>query len=324
MDMNKRYTLKAEAGTISDEGIRQITALIGRQRLSDGEWQLANPDNKSYGLFHLPEDWEFVWQTSRGEFRGNFPKRVAQYYYKTHNLKCPWTFLTELGNLARNHSADDVTYTFEFVSEIDWQSGEFGDYGSCYWGDRAGAREMLENNGGFAVRFYNGTGRGIARAWMVEVEENLRIVFNGHGFAGDATLIIARVVAQFFSASYTRIRLTNDGDASGVLWIDGGKAYFIGDAAVIAGRATYELSWEEIYAYEYSCYECGDGLGEYDVCWGVDDMAYCEDCYSELFDSCQRCGETRYASEIRLVKDRYICVYCIEQTEPPARKGKGK
>lgn len=43
----------------------------------------------------------------------------------------------------------------------------------------------------------------------------------------------------------------------------------------------------------YTCSCCGDSLNASDVCWGPDDMPYCNDCYSENFSTCDHCDEVR-------------------------------
>lgn len=322
MELYKRFTLKAEAGTISEEGIRQINVLIGKQKLGEEIWQNANPGMTRHYLPALPDTWQWVWQTAQGDYRGTFPKRVAQFYHKVHAVKLPWSVVSELGNIARSHSADDVVFEFEFVNRIRWSAGEFGDDDSCYWGCNAGAREMLEDNGALAVRFYSPeSGRGIGRAWLVEIEDGLRIVFNGYGFTGNPTLVIARVVADFFKVSYRKITLTNEGGSSGVLWIDhAGQAYLIGPADQIADFDDYDLGWTELHSE--TCHECGNGIGEYDVFYGPDDLGYCEDCAAELFDSCEECSETYWRSDMQYVDDRYLCNWCAAEAEPPEREGK--
>lgn len=320
MNLNQKYTVKAQAGTISDEGKRQIGLLIARQSLTDGEWQLANPGTDRRFLPQLPADWLWVWEGKHGEYRGAFPKRVSQFYHKNYEVKLPWSFMTELGNLARQHSADDVTYTFEFTDRLDWQAGDFGDRGSCFWGDHSGAREMLVENDGMAVLFFNAHGGGIARAWAVAIEDELLIVFNGYGFPGDATLTIATIIASFREGSYRMIHLSNNGRDGGVLYFNGGRGFIIGPADLIASYTSYDFEWEEIYSY--ACRECGRGIADGEEMFGPDDMPYCERCYGELTSYCEQCDQTYWVDEISRYGDRYLCRWCAEQIEPPAREGK--
>lgn len=323
MKLYQRFTVKAQAGTISDEGIRQINLLIARQNLTDGDWQLANQGTDRRFLPALPENFLWVWQGEADGYRGTFPKRVAQFYFKNYQVKLPWTFMSELGNIARQHSAFDLTYEFEFVNRINWEAGEFGDSGSCYWGSNEGALEMLEGNGALAVRFYDEDGDGIARAWVVEIDGDVLIIFNGYGFAGDPTRVIARVIAEFVNGTYRQIRLTNDSTASGVLWINGASGYAVGPADEVAAIDHYDFGWDEPYYCE--CSECGRQLNEDEIYYGPGDTRFCERCYDQVCAVCDRCNIVHWSEDMEAVDDEFLCPRCAEVVEPPAPpKKKGK
>jgi hypothetical protein len=213
IELHKRYTFTAPSGSISDTGIAQIQRLIALQLMSAAEWAKLNPTT-TYRLPSLPDDWDWIWLLETGDYKGTFPKRVRNYYYKVHRLKCPDTFIQEIGNLARAHSSDGLTYTFDFTDQIDWEAGDFADDSSCYWNDRAGAKQMIEDNGGWAVRFFEDVD-GIARAWVAPIHDDMYIVFNGYGFT---TLQIARVLATWLNVSYKKIRLTNQGGTAYALY----------------------------------------------------------------------------------------------------------
>lgn len=313
MELRKRFSHTPPQGEISVSGISLIMKLVADQRLISNEWKELNPETSAYVLPALPSDWTWSWMQLRGEYRGTFPKRVAQYYKKAHNIKCPEKFLESVGNLARRHAAtDESDITFEFVDVIDWDAGGYGDGGSCWWDDHAGAQDMHQHNGGFAVRLYDAHGDGFGRAWLVGIDDDMWLVFNGYGFVSDSTLVIARIVAAHMGKSYKSISLENNGDSRGVYWIDGGKAYLLGTPEQIEPITHYDLEWENMYRSMYRCYECGTQLDEYEVYSGVDDHDYCERCHSRLFSSCYHCGEDRYADDIRRVGDDYICDYCID------------
>lgn len=315
IELYKRYILTNEAGTIGYIGIAQIQNFIARQYLQSDDWRKLNPETSLQTLPRLPLDWPFVWVINEGEYRGTFPKRARSYYHKAHGLKCPDSFLTELGNIARRFSESAWAYHFEFVNRFDWQDGDFGDGGSCYWADRRGAREMLENNGAWAIRFYDDVGGGFARAWVVEVQESLYIVFNGYGFHSDPTFIIARVIAQFLGLTFRKIDLNNNGTYTGTLYINAsGSGYIIGNPETMANIHRYDFRWDDMYCE--SCYSCNDPVDEYDVYIGADGNAYCEHCYYELFDSCERCGETHWRENITYTGDsRLLCHDCLEASD---------
>lgn len=119
-ELYHRYTLTSPNFQISEAGIQEIMTHINRQRLNADEWRAVNPDCPHLYLAPLPDDWEWLWIVTTGEYRGKFATRIAQFYHKSYRLKCPLSFLQTIGNLARTHSELPVTYQFEFVNRIDW------------------------------------------------------------------------------------------------------------------------------------------------------------------------------------------------------------
>src|SRR5688572_6324743 len=194
-----RYSVTFPQGEISPSGSNQILDYIYAQSLQTEAWKTLNPEAKATFLPVLPDDWQWTWIVQRGEYVGTLPKRIRSFYFKQHGIKCPDSFIEQIGNLARQHSDSQSYYTFEIVDQFDWEAGDFGDSGSCYWGGNAGARIMLNDNGGMAVCFFTDSGHGYARAWFVEIDTDLFIIFNGYGFGRgiNATLTIARVLASF-------------------------------------------------------------------------------------------------------------------------------
>lgn len=312
-ELNHRYTLSQPAGSISQAGIVEIVGLMHAQRLQKDEWKELNPDWPSWGLPELPDTWDWVWSVQSGEYRGKFAKRVAAYLFKQHNLRCPDKFITELGNIARPHVSDDLAYYFDFVDEFDWYAGSFGDGGSCYWGGNSGAREMLASNGGRAIRFFESASgnKGYARAWLVPVR-SYYIIFNGYGLS---TVTIARIFAGYMKLTYKHIWLNNNGSTSGTLWINGGQGFVVGSESDIARVERHDFGWGD--ECQDTCYNCGTCLDEYSAYYAPDDNSYCEHCYNDLFESCERCGEVYDSDRVSYVASerQYMCDWCREELE---------
>jgi len=311
MELNKRFTLTSPKGTISNAGIDGITLFISNQRLMQGAWKEMNPETELVFLPPLPNEWEWVWTIQRGKYAGTLPKRVSSYYHKVHKLKCPPDFLREIGNLAKQHTEDNATYTFEVVDKFDWNAGDFGDRGSCFWGGRERAREIMQENGGLAVCFYDSEGKGIARAWFQSIGENLYVVWNGYGFPGNPTLTIARVIALHLNASYKRIQLTNSSSDSGVLYINSGRGFMIGASEVLEQYIQYDFEWDTA---DDTCEDCGRDLYEDDVYVTPDGQHLCESCYHELYENCERCGEDYPRESVHYIESvrQYVCEHCVE------------
>lgn len=253
----------------------------------------------------LPDTWQWVWMVGKGEYQGTFPKRVAKHYFKVHGLKLTAETISEIGNLAKRYSTDSDTYRFDFVDHINWQDGDFGDRGSCYWGSNAGAKLMIEENGGYAVRFFDSLGHGKARAWIVQVDHNW-VLFNGYGMGSNSTLKIASILALYWELDFKEIDIRD----TGTLYINGGRGYLIGKPEEIASIRYHRFDWDE----RDTCTNCGDPV--YERYWGADEEIYCEDCYLRLFESCERCGEVfhRDSPDLEYYDDYgVLCEYCVER-----------
>ena len=91
-----------------------------------------------------------------GDFRGTFPKRVQQWFLKTHDVQFSdkSNIINDLlGKLNKNMVTEPLYAMFE--KKIEWTAGDFGDSGSCYWGCNAITRYFLSNWNCFrAFKFY--------------------------------------------------------------------------------------------------------------------------------------------------------------------------
>lgn len=313
LNLNTRYTITAPQGTITATGVRLINEHIARQSLTSDAWREKNPAPTHNRLPALPETWAWVWTvTGRGEYVGTFTKRVSKFYYKAHGIKCPAAFVQEIGNIARSHTEDNLSYDFEFVNEFDWQAGDFGDNGSCFWGSNEAAREVMANEGGLAIRFYASNGNGQARAWVAPIERGLYIVFNGYGFNSHPTLVAARVLSLHLNSSYKKVYLSNHGQESGLVYINSGIGYIVGNADKIDSYSEYDLQW----GTDNYCNDCGDEIHG-DAHYGPDGEAYCETCFYDRYEYCEHCGETVDRDDIYIVDNRryteYLCERCYER-----------
>lgn len=308
IQFNRRFNLIAPEGTISEAGIIAVTVCIQAQALTSDEWTTLNPNYNGFDLPRLPKDWDWTWVVSKGTYAGTLPKRIAKFYFKEHGIKCPEKFLSQIGNIGREHASQAVEYTFEFVNRIDWEAGDFGDEGSCFWG--RGAIDMLNDNGGMAIRFFE-NGEGVGRAWLIDWA-SVYILFNGYGLAGNATLTAARVMALHLNATYKKIRLTNYGMTGGALWINNdGTAYAIGAPDMVEDIDTADLDWDDPDII--ACSDCGDRVNEDETYTGADGEMYCQTCFYDRFDTCGRCGETHYRDDLYYTEDGDMCEYCLDR-----------
>lgn len=312
-EIGKRYTVDMPVGTITESGIREIALFIEKQKLNEGDWLERNPDNTRRYLNPLPENWNYQWViTGRGEYVGTFPKRVSKYYWQEYQLRCPNSFVAELGQIARRNSADNSSYIIDFTDSLDWQAGDYGDSGSCLWGSNEHGREIMQDNGVMAVRFYHSDGSGYGRAWLYQYSETkqLWIVWNGYGVNG-STIAIARVLGQLWGVSYKKITLRNNGVSSGAVWINGDSGYVIGQADKLTDIRSFDLNFD----VPHSCENCGDELREDDRYFDPDGDTLCSDCFYDMCDYCAHCGETYWNDDLYVTEPHgeYVCEYCLDR-----------
>jgi hypothetical protein len=189
---------------------------------------------------------EWIKYKDECEFTGKLPKRIASYLKKKTNLALSADAQSKIGNLFNEYNLNRGVYQFDFTDRLNWQRGEFGDHGSCFWDDRRYALDIIASNG-YAVRFYknsNGELKGHARAWVAPhfPRQGEITVFNAYGFTLEK---VAVILAKYFDAKFTTIELYNFGDADATLYINGAMGAVISkedDLSKIAGKM-FDLEW---------------------------------------------------------------------------------
>jgi len=151
-------------------------------------------------------------------------------YYLGYTLKRK---LDNMASMMRQPAIFDWTFT------VDWNSGNFGDSGSCYF-PPGGYVECMHRNGVGAIRRYKDLfGRGNARAWMaVDQPSNGYItIYNRYGggasclyFADMLSIILSDLKIGEFSFNKLNY-ITYEG-----------SAHVNGDAAVLVRKGLPEIS----------------------------------------------------------------------------------
>ena len=277
-------------------------------------------------LAPLPEWWDYNTQVKgRGEYVGSFCKRVAKYFYQTETFKISSDNLGKLGHIMSKHTDKNSQYIIDYTQKFDWDAGDFGDGGSCFWSCHKSARYALENEGAYAIRFYHDTFSryGYARAWIYPTND-FYIVFNGYGLETTDT---ARIMAHQLKMSYRKIELSNHGEKEGFLWINGskengdsyGNGFIIGPESVVHGRTHYDLSIED---ETVMCHNCEDRIDQDDAQINNGDY-FCQSCFDDAFSQCENCKDYYCSDDMCSVHScRYVChecfnsyVYCEECEE---------
>lgn len=303
-----RYTFTMPDGTLTETGIEQVKMFLVSQDMQSKLWKDLNPNYALQRLPYLPSDWQWVWLVQHGEYSGTMPKRIAKYFFKAHGIKTPHSVSEALGHIARQHSSEPITYTFDFANQIDWADGEFGDENSCWWGEYSGSRLMWDRNNGMSIRFYDEYEDGIARAWLMEIDTDLYTVMNGYGLT---TVQITKIFSLFMGLTYKQIMLDNS--RSSQLWINNKAGYLVGKREVIENIESHDFDMEG--EYEYECVHCGRYLEREDIEWGADDEPYCHSCFIDHFNTCEHCGSIRFSEDMTYLEHLEIdvCDWCLSR-----------
>lgn len=245
-------------------------------------------------------------------------KAISSHLFKEWGISLDDETKSKIGTVA-SEGEDNFTYHFEIIKLEDgvwWEDGDFGDGGSCYWGNNSGARDMLVDNGAYAVRTYgnrddyNSSYRsGNGRAWLWPLGDDKLIIWNGYMNSGDhygrETRHFAGMLAEFLGVPHKRINLRNNRDTCGTLYINSGKGFVIGETP--EDFKSYDFAWTDIE--QYVCERCGDSV--YEPIFFHSD-AYCEYCYNESFVTCDRCEEMTWSDESYYVESNNtnVCWGC--------------
>ena len=313
-ELDKVYNIELPDNAISEYGISCIQTEISTWR-SNRELVLKEGSGyRNVSSYFSDDEVEYLWKNSQGIFT----KRLSKYFYDTYGVKFTPSQLETIGNHAKSNSIDNKNFNIAITRNFNWRSGDFGDHGSCFWGDRNGARTMLDENGAYAVLFYkkgNNNERyypkgysGYGRAWLVNIDDGF-IIFNAYGISLQS---VAHILFSISNSSYYRkIYLYNNGDDTGILYINGSRGWIIGDIDKIKDLNEYDLGWDESYS---TCDHCDRYIDE-DDSYEVDGYYYCEDCYYDLFKECDDCGKVVSKDSTYYIEscEKEVCENCYRE-----------
>lgn len=322
IELGHKYNYAIDQDKISERGIAQITGYIVRiDKLNDwwvdaAEYTRMTFYNRHTQSLTLPNNWEWCWMAEgKGkEYSGSLAKRLSKWVKNITGVNLTGQDLTKIANIAQLNHLGPEGYVFDFWNKIDWNPGAFGEKdNSCWWGSMAGARKMLTDNGGLAMRFYK-DGQGYARAWVVPhtPRPDMLTVFNGYGFADgyNSTSIIARVLADWLKLSYGKIELINEDNRSPTFYINDNRGYVIGLPENIYDFESYDYHFHDPAA-RY-CSEC-HLIDRH--CESIEGAFYCQSCIGMLFERCSICFNLYHKGLLQPfgTRDKMICPYCSVQ-----------
>jgi hypothetical protein len=209
----------------------------------------------------------------------SFSRRVSKQLYTTHKVKLPPKILQRIGNLAEEYSSGKHRVHWDVVSYIDWDAGDFGDNGSCYWTCREEDRLLLDVCGlSGAVRTFENGGEwasGTGRCWFVNQPDGV-VLFNAYG---DDLTLFAEIVADHLNGNYRKIALDWNGRADSI-YINGDKGILVYPRGM---RAPSEIDLHGLL--DEICPTCG-AEWDTDQWYSYEKLKLCKRCSC----NCSKCG----------------------------------
>jgi len=157
---------------------------------------------------------------------------------------------TSVKNAIKRGNVKTYTFYVSLKHKADWEPGEFGDRGSCWWGSKSQGRNMLYRNNGYAIKLYDGDKNPIARLWAAPYDNNIAIFnmynkynkFDGGGLLtlNNAAIIIGNALNYKFSILQY---LLNKKKWNGKMHINRGYSFIIGEGHHKYANETIDLNW---------------------------------------------------------------------------------
>jgi len=295
-----------ESGKIDTNGKIEIHDIVLNEIYDDHIWILA--------------DWDVNWSTFTAG-GGKFTKRLGKYIHAQTGKKLSPSARARIGQIVARYKTKTVYY--DVTSDLDWDAGDFGDAGSCFWSDRSSARLTMNDDSNFyAVRLYEDSAYelGYGRCWLQQIDESTFVIFNAYSEKNNIHLDdFARIVQDLTGASEARfVTVVNHGVSDGMLWVNGGRGILVGDnisdidyvdlALNVEPMATCGLCGRAIYDSEEPFYQ--DPHGD----------QICGQCFCKYFAICKVCNEVFEIADVirlendipdrKLREDDTICIYC--------------
>lgn len=161
---------------------------------------------------------------------GKISKRVKSVLFKEHGIKISPDNMTTISELA-NRFKIGGRFAFDFTAEFNWNAGDFGDHGSCYWWENRRQLRLITTAGFRAIRFYNldKDGAGCGRAWIAPLrgEPDKFIIFNAYGYDREivSNTLIGWLGDGYYASDFNLLNMRNCCEP---LYINGGKGTKIG------------------------------------------------------------------------------------------------
>ncbi len=226
---------------------------------------------------------------------GKMTTRITNYLFKHYDkAEISKPYQSAIGSFLAAE-APTGAFHYDITNKLNWKKGDFGDAGSCFMGGRTNVLCTMEDEGGFALRFWkkskDGMFSGMARAWLMPHPsgEPTPILFNAYGCSLDQYASRLRVILD--DVPMRLVYLDNYGSNTGDFYINQRMGLVLGSEG---------MDWQETLDFNLSttsrderCAECGVRGVDINPLYDVDGSIlgnYCRDCLDDM--DAEQCGIT--------------------------------
>lgn len=238
-------------------------------------------------------------------------KAFCNTYKKDYKVTIPPAIKTKIGNILG--VVPDQEMSLLLTLGCEGYSEDYYHRDSCWWGDFERSRDVLEHNGGGAIRAYDSNGELVGRVWFIPYKEWI-VVFNSYGDRLlQHTSTWGGLIEQAFGWTVTEHPCVEFGCGSEDLYVNSGKSLIVGPTKFVGDTdyLTLEIDTDAPYTYSYrkeECLICGNYHHEdsmyYVYSLLVDEGYYCEYCFYERLTAL---SAGAYEGEIAYRDDAVLC-----------------
>jgi len=240
---------------------------------------------------------------------GKWVTRLASALKKYYDIKLSNEQKEHVGNLIANYGekSESLVVTADITDDLNWNSGDYGDRGSCFWSDYITSRWAMDDDPRFyALRLYE-CGQGVGRAWLCVEEDNL-LLFNSYHPEHGITLfgeVLANILEDKDLVS-EKIDVIN---LNGGFYINGGSGLSLTHGKSISKQNL------NLDTNLYRCSRCGVKERKPNMVY-IAGKPYCNSCKNDLFPECCDCKEPILHDAVRLKSGNRMCRSCRSKYTP--------
>lgn len=255
---------------------------------------------------------------------GKIAKRIRKYFKSIGFPVVSDEALSKVSIILKESESKEREYTVDVTDNFNWEDGDFGHGGSCWWdgGDFYYSRNSLDGAGGYALRFYRNVPRysnysdwdGIGRIWILPYKNRI-LLFNAYGDGVDLGIGAKILQSLFPELSNKSISRWHRASCS-AMYVNDDRVLVIHDLDdVLEDRIDIDIEciYDGPYGSETTCYNCGDSISGDDI-YHMDGDEYCESCYYDLFFNCAHCNDDYSQDDVMISPNgESVCPRCFHR-----------